>query len=248
MLRLIEDSSNLGELIESSRVHRQYTLLALLQLFNEGFLKFPGLPEARKTRKANLTSGIKGKINVFEFILSEIHKSFAAEGLKFPLSELQDLAYRIDGAEVPVIFLDDEGFDWNHDITKAINLLRHRNIPAVVANSDMTYPIARNEVAVATGGIAALVEHIVQQDFIHFGKPDLQMFFHAYEHLSQEIEIDRSEILMVGDTLETDIMGGNKFGLKTALTLTGNTSPERYKTKIKSSGIFPDYICETIGS
>ena len=34
---------------------------------------------------------------------------------------------------------------------------------------------------------------------------------------------------MVGDTLHTDIIGGNKFGLDTVLVLSGNTLPETPK-------------------
>ena len=50
---------------------------------------------------------------------------------------------------------------------------------------------------------------------------------------------------MVGDTLFTDIIGGNKFGLDTALVLSGNTLPEMAKIKIGSTGIIPTYVCET---
>jgi HAD superfamily hydrolase (TIGR01450 family) len=52
------------------------------------------------------------------------------------------------------VFLDDEGFDWNIDINKTVNLLRRKNIPVIVANSDKLYPVSKKDVAVATGGIA----------------------------------------------------------------------------------------------
>lgn len=48
---------------------------------------------------------------------------------------------------------------------------------------------------------------------------------------------------MVGDTLHTDILGGNKFGLDTALVLTGNTQAEDAEVRIRSTGIIPTYIC-----
>ena len=144
------------------------------------------------------------------------------------------------------VFLDDEGFDWNTDINKTVNLLRHKNIPVIVANSDKFYPVSKNDVAVATGGIAKLVESMLHKKFIHFGKPDSQMFMYAFDDLNKIDTFNKNEILMVGDTLGTDILGGNKFGVKTALVLSGNTSAEDYHLEINSSGIIPDFVCESI--
>lgn len=145
-------------------------------------------------------------------------------------------------------FLDDEGFDWNVDINKTLNLLRRKNIPVILANSDLLYPVSKRNVSIATGGIARLIESILDREFIHFGKPDSQMFMYALDDLNaKETEVfSKQDILMVGDTLHTDILGGNKFGVATALVLSGNTLPENYYLKIKSSGIIPDYICDSI--
>jgi len=52
---------------------------------------------------------------------------------------------------------------------------------------------------------------------------------------------------MVGDTLHTDILGGNKFGIATALVLTGNTSAEEATLMIRTSSIIPDYVCASAG-
>ncbi len=144
------------------------------------------------------------------------------------------------------VFLDDEGFDWNTDITKTVNLLRHKNIPVIVANSDKFYPVSKNDVAIATGGIAKLVESMLHKKFIHFGKPDSQMFMFAFDEINKFTSFNKNEILMVGDTLGTDILGGNKFGVKTALVLSGNTSAEDVYMEINASGIIPDYICDSI--
>lgn len=143
-----------------------------------------------------------------------------------------------------LVFLDDEGFDWNHDINKVVNLLRLRNIPAIVANTDYAYPVTRHEVAIAVGSLADMVENIVGKKFIRFGKPDAQMFNFAYEHaITNGEKVQKEDILMVGDTLITDIIGGNKFGLDTVLVLTGNTLPEQAELRIKTTGIIPTYIC-----
>lgn len=142
-------------------------------------------------------------------------------------------------------FLDDEGFNWNEDINKTINLLRKKNMSVVVANTDINYPVNKNDISVAIGGLADLVENIVGKTFIRFGKPDAQMFLLAYERALKDIQVKRNEILMVGDTLYTDIIGGNKFGMDTALVLSGNTLPDMAQIRIRGSGIIPTYICDS---
>ena len=144
------------------------------------------------------------------------------------------------------VFLDDEGFDWNVDINKTVNLLRRKNIPVIVANSDKLYPVSKNNVAVATGGIAKLVESMLNKKFIHFGKPDSQMFMYAFDELNKFGTFSKNEILMVGDNLNTDILGGNRFGVNTTLVLSGNTSAEEAEYQIHASGIIPDYVCQSI--
>jgi len=142
-------------------------------------------------------------------------------------------------------FLDDEGFSWNEDINKTINLLRKKNMTVVVANTDINYPVSKNDISVAIGSLADMVEKIVGKSFIRFGKPDAQMFLLAYERALLDINVKRNEILMVGDTLYTDIIGGNKFGLDTALVLSGNTLPDMARIRIGSSGIIPTYVCDS---
>ncbi|MCW3116385.1 MAG: family HAD-type hydrolase [Chitinophagaceae bacterium] len=145
-----------------------------------------------------------------------------------------------------LVLLDDEGFNWFDDLNKAVNILRKRTIPAIVANTDHTYPLTgNNEVSIAIGGIASMIESIVGKRFIRFGKPDSQMFMFAYDLIRDRMPVSKKEILMVGDTLHTDIMGGNKFGLDTMLVLSGNTLPDDAETRIKSTGIVPTYICNT---
>ncbi|HBZ40175.1 MAG TPA: TIGR01459 family HAD-type hydrolase [Balneola sp.] len=144
------------------------------------------------------------------------------------------------------VFLDDEGFDWNIDINKVVNLLRKKNMPVILANSDYYYPVSHNDIAIATGGVAKLVENMLGKKFIHFGKPDSQMFMYAYEQLIQDEYINKNDILMVGDTLRTDILGGNKFGVKTMLVLSGNTREDNYESQIRSTGIIPDFVCKSI--
>ena len=161
-----------------------------------------------------------------------------------PLSEC--LASDSIGA---LALLDDEGFDWQPDINRAINLLRQKTIPVVVANADKVYPVHGNAVAVAVGGIADLIESILDKRFVRFGKPDAYMFSYAFSRASALTPgLRRKDILMVGDSLDTDIRGGNKFGIDTVLVLSGNTAKASYQLTIDASGVIPDFICESIST
>jgi HAD superfamily hydrolase (TIGR01450 family) len=145
-----------------------------------------------------------------------------------------------------LVLLDDEGYDWNRDLSKTVNLLRRYTMPIIVANSDTTYPLSKDKVAIATGGVANLLESLVQKVFIRFGKPDSQMYSFAFDHIQQFGTIEKKDILMVGDTLQTDILGGNKFGIDTCLVLSGNTLPKNVELEIASTGIIPNYICSSV--
>ena len=145
-----------------------------------------------------------------------------------------------------LVLLDDEGFDWADGLNKAVNLLRWKSIPAIVANPDGAYPVSQHDVGIAIGGLSWMIEKITGKKFFRFGKPDSQIFMFAWEMAKLRLpDLQRKEILMVGDTLHTDILGGNKFGLDTCLVLTGNILKEDAATRIQSSGIVPTFICES---
>lgn len=160
-----------------------------------------------------------------------------------PVSELYPHLYDSIAA---FVFLDDEGFDWSRDLNQTINFVMNRNVPVIVANSDKLYPVSKNTVAVAAGGIAQIVENLTGKKFLHFGKPDTQMYIYAFEDLLKVGRYSRSDVLMVGDNLKTDILGANKFGIQTALVLTGNTSLRDFQMQIATTGIIPDFVCKSI--
>jgi len=159
-----------------------------------------------------------------------------------PVSEINES--NIDKVNA-LVFLDDEGFDWARDLNKAVNLIRKRTIPVIVANTDRAYPLTISDVSIAIGGIAAMIESVVGKQFIRFGKPDSQMFMFAYDMAREQLRVNKTDIVMVGDTLNTDILGGNKFGLDTVLVLSGNTLAKDVSTRITATGIAPTYICES---
>ncbi len=146
-----------------------------------------------------------------------------------------------------VVLLDDEGFDWQPTLNHVLNILRRRWVPVVVANSDPAYPVNDRHVAIAVGSLGDLMQGLVRKRFIWFGKPDAYMFSFAYTQAQlNNPGLAKRDILMVGDTLLTDILGGNKFGIDTALVLSGNTDPGHYRQLCEACGVFPDFVSSSI--
>lgn len=118
--------------------------------------------------------------------------------------------------------------------------LRANPRPVVVGNPDIVAPretgLSRepghfaHRLADATG---------VSPEF--FGKPFANVFEMAMARLPADT--DPAHVVMVGDTLQTDILGGRVAGLKTALiTDYGSLKGMNVANAIDRSGIVPDFI------
>ncbi|WP_372995039.1 HAD-IIA family hydrolase [Marinobacter sp.] len=140
------------------------------------------------------------------------------------------------------VFLSSEG--WNEEIQEAMaqSLGRHPR-PLLVANPDLVAP--RGDCLTMEPGYFAhlLMDQCpVQPEF--FGKPYQPAFDAVLEKLTG---IDPADILMVGDTLHTDILGGQAAGMKTMLiTAEGALQGMNIPDCIAQSGIAPDYSAPAI--
>ena len=150
---------------------------------------------------------------------------------------------------VGIVLLDDEGFDWFRDVNATLNLIRRVNCPVIVANADITYPMRGNDIAIAVGSLGGLLSQITEKTFVRFGKPDSMMFAYALARAREQLpNVTKRDVLFVGDTLRTDILGSNTYGFDSTLVLSGNTLPETADLMIRASGIIPTYISESIAT
>ena len=88
----------------------------------------------------------------------------------------------------------------------------------VATNTDLSIPQARG-MAPGNGTLVAAVAAATGRTPLVAGKPEAPLFTTAARHLGV------SRPLVVGDRLDTDILGGNTAGYATALVLTGVDSP-----------------------
>lgn len=109
-----------------------------------------------------------------------------------------------------------QGFDpdvnWR-DLAEAAHALNAGAI-WVATNTDRTIPRDRG-IAPGNGALVEAVSSATSVKPIIAGKPEPLLFLVAAEHL------EASKPLVVGDRLDTDILGGNRAGFATALVLTG---------------------------
>lgn len=99
---------------------------------------------------------------------------------------------------------------------KQATLLIRSGVPFYFTNPDRTFPTPQGLIPGAGSILAALVAATDVQPHLA-GKPSPDMYLMALELLN----LPAQETLAVGDRLETDILGGQRAGCRTALVLSG---------------------------
>ncbi len=100
-------------------------------------------------------------------------------------------------------------------------LLVRRGVPFYATNPDKTFPTPRGEIPGAGAWISVIVT-ATDVEPIYAGKPAPAILALARARLGTE----KSETLVVGDRLETDILGGQNAGMPVALVLSGVSTRE----------------------
>lgn len=118
--------------------------------------------------------------------------------------------------------------------------LRAKPRPVLVGNPDIVAP-RENGLSVEPGYFAHRLADATGIVPEFFGKPFSNIFDMALARLPKGVDLNR--VVMVGDTLQTDILGGCSAGVKTALTTDfGSLKGMDFDVAIARSGIVPDLI------
>ena len=88
------------------------------------------------------------------------------------------------------------------------------DLPWVATNTDWTIPQARGT-APGNGTLVSAVHTAVGRLPVVAGKPEVAIFHEAFARFGTD------EALMIGDRLDTDILGANRAGIRSVLVLTG---------------------------
>lgn len=107
----------------------------------------------------------------------------------------------------------------------------------IATNTDMSIPQARG-IAPGNGTLVAAVRAATGQEPLVAGKPEAPLFLAAAERLGSHRPV------VVGDRLDTDVLGGNRAGFATAVVLTGVDTTESVLSA--RSAERPSYILQTL--
>ncbi len=157
-------------------------------------------------------------------------------GVKAHMRELGLIVY--EGNERPpgpvagvVVGLDP---DITYEKLTIATVLIRAGAPFIGTNPDLTYPAPGGELHPGAGTIVTTVQASSGQVPIVIGKPQVTIFEAAMRGLNARPESS----VMIGDRLDTDILGGQRAGMGTALVMTGVTN----QTDLEESDIRPDAV------
>lgn len=143
--------------------------------------------------------------------------------------------------EVVVAGLD---FELTYDKLRMASMLIRAGARFIGTNGDLTFPFENGE-APGNGAVLAAITAATGQHPTTVGKPEPIIFELALKKLGT----DREQTAMIGDRLETDIIGAHGIGLKTILVLTGISQPEEVETSpVKPNWVFAgiEQLTETL--
>ena len=125
----------------------------------------------------------------------------------------------------------DKNITWEKLNTAVMNI--RAGAKFIGTNPDTTYP-TENGIGVGNGAILAAVKVATGISPLVIGKPETPI----YEQALQRLKSNSSDTLMIGDRLDTDILGAQRAGINTLLVLTGVTTLEMSKASV----VQPDLV------
>lgn len=126
-----------------------------------------------------------------------------------------------------------EGKSFNMNMIETATKMIFNGAKLIATNLDPNCP-TDDGIRPGCGAIVAMLEAATGKKAFSMGKPSPIIFREAMK----DLKLDAENIYMVGDTMETDILGGVQMGMRSVLVLSGGTSEE----DLNDFAYRPDYI------
>ncbi len=154
------------------------------------------------------------------------------------LTALNEVNYAIN-REAPDYVIVGEGRVLNFELVERAHRLIANGASLISTNSDTWCPTDAGP-RPGCGAIAALLESATGRKAYHVGKPNPFMMRAA----RKRINLRTDEVIMIGDTMDTDIRGATDLGFRSILVLTGSTTMET----LKEYPFAPTFVVNSVAS
>ena len=123
----------------------------------------------------------------------------------------------------------DPGFNYQK-LAEALDVLQKNNCQIIACNRDRNYPAQGDKILPGCGPIVAAVENACgrEADYV-VGKPSTFMI----KSIARETNLKPREILIIGDSYETDIHMAKRFGSPSVLISDKSRRKEKGVTVVK---------------
>jgi NagD protein len=140
------------------------------------------------------------------------------------LTALHERKIASDGIR-PRYVIVGEGVATMERLTKAHECIE-RGARLLATNPDNWCPVSSDKTRPGAGATAAFLEASTGRRAYYLGKPNGYMFHRARRKLAEVALSECEQVVMIGDTMETDIRGATEAGMQSFLVLTGSTQIE----------------------
>lgn len=130
-----------------------------------------------------------------------------------------------------------EGKSFNMNMIETATKMIFNGAKLIATNLDPNCP-TDDGIRPGCGAIVAMLEAATGKKAFTMGKPSPIIFREAIH----DLKLPAENIYMVGDTMETDILGGVQMGMRSVLVLTGGTSEK----DLNNFAYRPDYILPSV--
>ena len=139
----------------------------------------------------------RGEMSKAEILVNRFKEFFASEGIETDCAESFNADYQVALGET--ICFRDNGYE-------LVKKLQGSYRQFVVTNGTFV----AQERKLRKSGIGELVEEAFISDLIGYEKPSIEFFAHVFDKIGQ---YNKDEVIIVGDSLTSDIQGGNNAGI-----------------------------------
>lgn len=129
--------------------------------------------------------------------------------------------FDVESADIMILAIHSEN-EIVEDYNKIFESCIKRNIPVIVANPDKILS-SQGSVSYLAGSYAEVYKSLGGNNLIYSGKPHKDIFNYAIKEAS--MNVGQHKILMIGDTIDMDVLGAKNVAIDSGLTVyTGNAN------------------------